>query len=179
MIVLCLILFGCLQLSRIFAAREILEHSAQSAARARAVGFNDFMVYKVSRVATIPNAGLMTTPQVANTSGRDWGSSSVGDLWDYSLTNYETSPQLAVERARIPLFLESVHPGELLAILDYADWETVNHPGILDAQGIMTGSSVSQEFPLRIPFRAAFYADDFVTLRASAWQGAHSELYLQ
>ena len=63
---ICLIFMGLLQISELFAAREILNHAAARGARARAVGFNWFMVEKAVRVAAIPNAGKMVTPAFEN-----------------------------------------------------------------------------------------------------------------
>ena len=57
MLVLCLLFFGLLQVALVFNAREVLHHSAARAARARAVGFNDWMTTKAQRVAAIPNSG--------------------------------------------------------------------------------------------------------------------------
>ena len=56
------IFMGLFQISRLSAAREVLQHAAARAARARTVGFNAWMVPKVVRVAAIPNAGRMTEP---------------------------------------------------------------------------------------------------------------------
>jgi len=44
MMLLCLILFGVVQLVLMFKAREIKQFAADASVRARAVGFNPFMV---------------------------------------------------------------------------------------------------------------------------------------
>ncbi len=61
-----LIFAGLFQVSRIFAAREILYHAANRSTRAKAVGLNSFMTTKAARVASIPNAGRMLLPEFEN-----------------------------------------------------------------------------------------------------------------
>lgn len=71
------LLLGCLWLSRLLVARQLLDHAAARAARAKAVGLNDFMCVKAARVAIIPVAGERLTPK--GISGAD----EVGRLSDY------------------------------------------------------------------------------------------------
>ena len=59
----CLLFFGLLQISQLFAAREVLYHAAARGARAKTVGFNRWMVTKAVRVGAIPNAGRMLVPE--------------------------------------------------------------------------------------------------------------------
>ena len=63
MAILCLVLFGILQVSYIIAARNVVNYSAVATARAASVGLNDFMLHKVSRYICIPAAGPAETPQ--------------------------------------------------------------------------------------------------------------------
>ena len=67
-IIICILLFGLFQLSRLFVAEEILQFAAARGARARAIGMNDFMVYKTIRAATIVNAGKMQQPLLVDGS---------------------------------------------------------------------------------------------------------------
>jgi len=56
--------FLCLfKLSHALTGKILLEHAAMRVARARAVGYNDFMCLKAARIATIPVAGKRETPQ--------------------------------------------------------------------------------------------------------------------
>lgn len=50
------------KLSYMLHGKIMLEHAAMRTARARAVGFNDFMCRKAARVATIPVAGKRLWP---------------------------------------------------------------------------------------------------------------------
>lgn len=133
MLVVCLLLFGMLQLAHAFAASEVLRHAAARAARARAVGFNGWMVTKTLRAAAIPNAGRMLVPagDFSDPSlHRAVATLSSGDLWDWSLRDAAASPRAAVERARIGDYMESVNEERADQILDYEDWDAIDGRGL-------------------------------------------------
>src|SRR5690606_30398007 len=67
---LCLILFGMVQLVMMINATEIIQFSADSAVRSRAVGLNDFMALKSSVIASSPNAGERTAPYARSQRNR-------------------------------------------------------------------------------------------------------------
>ena len=175
---LSLVLFGILQVARLAVARETLDYAAVAAARARIVGFNDFMIYKVARVANIPNAGRMETPDFERNTGGAWGDLRPGTAWDVALRATPGSPQYAIERSRIPLYLSAEHGGMLAAILDYEDWDGlrwfVGRPSDL-----AISMDTRQEVPLRTPFHRAYYAADEVTLEGTAILEDHAALYLE
>jgi hypothetical protein len=85
-----------MQLSRMAQARIMLDHAAARAARAKAVGFNDYMCVKSARVAMIPVSGERIWPE-----GGDWD-----------------------EVARVPVYLESENEARGRAILEYENWRT-------------------------------------------------------
>ena len=51
------IFLALFSLSHILTGKILVQHAAMRVARARAVGFNDFMCEKTARVAVIPVAG--------------------------------------------------------------------------------------------------------------------------
>jgi hypothetical protein len=178
---LCLVLFGLFQVSQGQVAQAVVEHAAVVAARARAVGFNDFMVYKVTRVATIPTAGRMTSP-VPGASSADpdyWGTVRAGAAFEQALQAQPASPQFGIERSRIPLYLGAEHGGDLQAILDYDAWDTVSNPALSDVGPDLVRARVRQQFPLRMPFHRAFYAADALDLSGEARMDSHYSLYLE
>ncbi len=63
--VLCIsaIFLFLLHLSQVAMTRTLVDHAAARAARARTVGFNDFMCLKSARVAVIPVAGERLWPE--------------------------------------------------------------------------------------------------------------------
>lgn len=87
------------QLSRMVATRTLLDHAAARAARAKAVGFNDFMCEKSARVAMIPVAGH-----------RVWPADEAG----FS------------EAARVPIYLTADDWSLANGILDYEYWHTMD-----------------------------------------------------
>lgn len=93
------ILFGLFQLSHLLTARILLDHAAARAARARAVGFNDFMCLKSARVAVIPVAGKMVWPD----DGEPFA-----------------------EASRIPDYLSAENEPLARGILEYERWQTMD-----------------------------------------------------
>lgn len=85
------------RLSWLLTGKVLLEHAAMRVARARAVGFNDYMCRKAARVAVIPVAGRRTWPE--------------GTEFDD-----------AMEYGRVPEYLASEHEAEARGILDYERW---------------------------------------------------------
>ena len=85
------------RLSWLLTGKILLEHAAMRVARARAVGFNDYMCRKAARVAVIPVAGKRTWPEA-------------GEI------------DAAMEESRIAAYLASEHEAEARGILDYARW---------------------------------------------------------
>ena len=151
-----LILFGLLQVSRLTAAREVLDYAASRGLRAKTVGFNRFMVYKTIRVGAIPNAGRLVTPPYTG-----------GPTAEYNL-----------ERSRIPHYLAADNYGQLNAVLDYADWDTIQ-PGVPSDNGDGTlHLTVAQNVPLDDPFHRAYYASNAVELEGESYLDNHYTLYM-
>ena len=90
-----------MQLSRMLQARIMLDHAAARAARAKAVGFNDFMCLKTARVAVIPVAGKR--------------------LWPTD-EKFTTGNELA----RVRTYLESPDAARANGLLDYENWKTLS-----------------------------------------------------
>ena len=182
MFLICLIFFGLFQISQIAAAREILFHAAASGARAKTVGFNRFMVSKSIRVASIPNAGRMTAPEFDNANPalrQMMATLRPGELWDEAVLNSNPSSiQQDLERARIPEYLASRNYGRANSILNYEDWDTIHWSVPHNLFGDLLQVNVSQNYPLRLPFHRAFYANDTVNLTGTSTLESHYPLYL-
>lgn len=183
-VVVCLVFCGLFQISTLFAAKEVLDYSASRAVRAKAVGFNGFMVSKCGRVASIPDAGRMTTPAYTNVDValRDAvGTSTPGGLWDWALRSAPVSAQYEVERVRIPEFLASPTEPTADSVLDYEDWDSirVGVSSVGGPWGTTLRGAVRQEYPLRVPLHRAFYAADDIDLEGTAFVENHYALYLE
>lgn len=186
--VLCLLACGVYQLALVFAAKDVLMHSARAAARAKTVGFNSWMVEKCSRVAAIPNAGLITTPTIVDTPELQplVAALSPGELWDEVLRRVPASEQVGVELARIPEYLGSDYPLQASYILDYADWPAVTTDmpdptpgGAPSPIAPMIDATVSQNFIMRVPMHTAFWAADTILLEGKCTMEAHYDLYIE
>ncbi|MFN2351861.1 MAG: TadE/TadG family type IV pilus assembly protein [Kiritimatiellia bacterium] len=158
--ILCLLLMGLFQLSQLYMAQEIMHYAAGRGARARAVGFNDFMVHKSVRVATIAAAGPMESSMRSD------------------LPTGGPLAQRGIERARIPLYMGADHYGLLRPILDYEDWDTISHSLLEQDDPARVDCRVRQDFPVSTVVFKAFYGDDSVPLRGSAAMDSHYPLYL-
>jgi Flp pilus assembly protein TadG len=154
---ICLILAGLFQLLQLYAAKEILSYACARGARARTVGFNDFMARKSVMAAAIPNAGNMIFPETAG----------------------GPAAQMAMEHARIPIYL-SAEWSRLNGILQYEDWETINYNYTEDSSHLLR-FAVSQDFPLRFfpVFFRAFHGADSVPLNTELYLDNHAALYLE
>ncbi len=175
---LAFVLFGLLQVARLSVARETMDYAAVAAARARTVGFNDFMIQKVVRVANIPNAGRMETPTLVRDTGGAWGDLTPGVAWDTALRATPGSPQYELERSRIPLYLAAENGGQLQAILEYEDWDDLHH-NVGTPADQMIEVRTRQDIPITLPFHRAFYAADEITMKGEATLEDHASLYLE
>jgi len=171
---------GLLQISQLFAAREILHHAAARGARCKTVGFNRWMVTKSVRVASIPNAGRLTTPDFENNDAvlQDMVTSlRPGELWDEVLENAEpSSQQYYLESGRIPDYMFSHNRARAGHVLDYEHWDSIDKTVRDDYDQIRV--TTEQEYPLWVPLRATFYARSNATLRGEAEIENHYSLYL-
>ena len=88
------------------------------------------------------------------------------------------SGQAALERARIPLYLEAEDASQLPAILDYENWDSIEEREVQELSDGTLALEVAQDYPLRFPLHRAFYAGDTVPLRGRAYLDSHYTLYL-
>lgn len=154
--------FALAQFADNLRTRLLVDYAALRAARARAVGFNDYMVLKTARACTIPVAGeCYTTAPQGNTLTRSQRS---GRIADYLATGWET---------------------QAASVLDFEYWRngrtTVNAP---DCRGLLE-VSVEQRRPQF--FSIANFASglpdsaerDDARIRSSASIESHYPDYLQ
>ncbi|MCX6996531.1 MAG: pilus assembly protein [Kiritimatiellaeota bacterium] len=180
-VVLCLLLFGMLQVSHLYMVSEVLDYAATAGARAHSVGFNAFMVEKTIQVAAIPASGRMLNPSMASVAVANpvWGTQRVGWLWDFALRSHPDSRQFNdIERVRIPEYL-GAEWWQRYGYLNYEAWD--NHA--LQAFMFETADSVEArvqlEVPVRFPFHRAFYGADMVPYESKVTMENHYPMYLQ
>ena len=134
------VVFGFLalfRLSHMLTGKILLEHAAMRAARARAVGFNDFMCRKCARVAAIPVCGRRLWPE--------------GDEFDYSM-----------ELARIPIYMATPTPAVARGALEYEGWGrlSVDADSSVDARTRLACEWFDLEGRAAVEDNAAFYLND-------------------
>ncbi len=178
--ILCLLLMALFQLSQLFMAQEILHYAAERGARAKTVGFNDFMVFKTIRIGTIAAAGKLTTPDFAEQTP----SPLVLSLGTNFTTRFPISvnrgpeAQRVFERSRIPLYLGAYEATRLPAILDYEGWLDIRYSYTEQTLPPQLHLSVRQYFPLNIPLHRLFYSGDFILFTGQSTLENHYPLYM-
>lgn len=157
-IMLCLILFGILQVSYLIMSRDVISFSAFASARALTVGMNEEFVERVARVTTIPTAGPMASKGLD--LGQGLGGNTMGDQWDRAVQNSPDSEQFWVEHYLIPYYLGAEDESQLDHILNYYNW--VGSDTEVSTQSSSAGDdeaevTVSQHVPLVFPFAGAYF----------------------
>lgn len=136
-----LALFGLLQVALASGAREVLRHAAARAARAKSVGFNDWMAEKAVRVAAIPVSGRRTVP-ADDWLGEDGGGGAAG-----------------AAASRIPGYLGADNSARASWVLSYEEWERgwpVFSVGTSPLGEGALRASVRMDYPLRMPLAGFF-----------------------
>ena len=145
---LSLVFFCAAQYSDVLRTKLLLGHAAARAARARAVGMNEYMAEKSARVALIPVSGKRLVP-----SGSDIGADAAptyaeraGDAISAALRAPAGSAAEYAELWRVPAYLASRDESYARGILDYELWgRTRIEPG--GGQSPRIRSRVSQLRP--------------------------------
>jgi len=140
MLVILLVFTGAHLISRMVAARTLLDHAAARAARAKAVGFNGFMCEKTALSAMIPVAGERLWPEEP---GFD-------------------------EASRVPIYLAAEDWGVANGILEYEHWHTTDievSPGgglapVVDARVDMSTSDFDMSGRAQVESHFQLYMDD-------------------
>ena len=171
-IMLCLILFGILQISYLVAAKDVISFSAFAGCRAATVGMKEDFVDRVVRVTSIPMAGPMVNNPFAVDAPKAIGEG--GTSWDRALGATPSSGQYWMEQSAIPYYLGSVNGSDQVVFLNYYNW--VNMGTLITSSARFTQDSVevavSQNVPLSFPFARAFYRGNMGTMTRQ--DGTHS-----
>lgn len=191
---ICLIFFGAMQMSQMFAAREILYHAAARGARAKTVGFNRWMVRKAIYVASIPVSGAMLTPQldprdpaIIDAIEASKGSGALIDPWLDIMSGrlVPSSAKYQTERALIPEFMWADNFYRARAVLNYDAWENnlIRH----NISGVPLGQMENPP-PLRItvwmnytnwlPMKSTYYSGDTVRMEGRSTLENHYLVYI-
>ncbi len=124
-----LVFLALFQYAQLFSAKLILTHAAARAARARTVGFNQWMVLKSARVASIPAAGRRLVPPgggIDPAISTALQQNRVGDIWEMALRGNTRSPGAMLERGRVPEYMNTINNPTADQLLDYELWDTLS-----------------------------------------------------
>ena len=116
-LIITFVFFTLFKLSHMLLGKVMLEHAAMRVARARAVGFNDFMCIKAARVAVIPVAGKRLWPTEGFADG--------DEVW------------------RVRTYMESPDPARARGLLEYEGWEKL---GVDPGDGGMSVTTLKNDW---------------------------------
>ena len=153
MFFLCLAFFCVYEYANLLTAHTVVNYAAARAARARTVGFNDFMVTKTVRVATASVAG-----ECRSQDGKG------DDLSTGTLVS------------RMGSYLEAETEGDTRGILDFELWDSDKLGWSADEPG-----GENAELTIHVWQRRPLYDDgkDLREVRGEAGIESHYPLYLQ
>lgn len=182
-IFLCLLFMGLFQLVHVCVSREILYHAAARAARAKTVGFNQWMVQKTMRVAAIPNAGSLSQPVISMVDPAlvtALATLSPGDLWDFAMKSTPQSVTVNTELARIPEYLNSENMPTADNILNYENWNTIVGPTIASSASVVLDPSGPGTFSAKVeqPYKLLISLWGLVTGESSDLQADPGHIHL-
>jgi hypothetical protein len=159
MLLLCLILFGLLQMFSLIVAQMSAEFSTFYTAKSKAVGFADYLVQRNARSSIVASSGNITWPEQHSFS-----------------TPME---QFGVETFRIPEY----NSGRRW--LEYENWRGDNDEGTTVSQSSVSSAGIVRtkvgfrDFPLNFPMRSAFTTSESVDIQGEASLIDYSEVYLR
>ena len=158
MLLLCLILFGLLQLFTLMVAQMTAEFSTFYTAKSRSVGFANYLVQRNSRSSIIAASGNITWPE------------------QHSFNT--PMEQFGIETFRIPEY----NSGRRW--LDYENWRGSNDEGTTvslnssSSSGIVKTKVGFSDFSLNFPMRSAFTTSESVDIQGEVSLIDYSEVYL-
>lgn len=167
MLVICLILFGLLQIFYLSVAQMFADYASFCSARSYSVGFDDYLTIRSAFVASIGASGEILYPE-----GVEYGN---------------PLDQFGAEAQRIPDYItgdrwlnygfQSENPGDEWA------WYNGGGGGVGISHSLSDGmveTNVSYvNYPMNFPMRRAFTYDDKVNITGEARVMNHSQTFLE
>lgn len=170
MLLICMILFGLLQIFYYSAAQMVADYAAFRAARSETVGFNDEKVSIEGKLKAISASGRMRFPfDMTKGTANENATSAVGQFY--------------YERLAIIDYMENRRR------LAYEYWNTnyntsKTHETYLTVKSTSQGNTFTEnavftDYPWIMPFRKAFVTDGQIDIEGTAKMSRHSVQYLE
>ena len=173
MLVLCLILFGLLQIFLLYTTQEVTDYVAFRTARSLSVGFADELIEIEARARAVPVSGSVLTPSHLKAQKNSGYTTS-----QYSQNNGVYDYFYRLKRAVLH-YMEGVR---------YMECEYWNGKNSFKTKLISDFSTDDKQvlsevkfskYPLRLPFSKAFLTDKYLDINSSMELKNHSSSYLE
>ena len=180
---ICMILFGILQVSNLSMNHELLKYASMCGARCATVGLNSIMAEKAVKVALIPVSGKRTSGE---TTQRYPAAIYGKRTFEEALERDPTSTAATTELLSMPLFLDS-QAGYARGVLDYEEWDDqvldvriITHSDSDDS--LITAKVEKREFFNNFPFARWLFGSDEIDFTGDEYEMRmenHAALYLE
>jgi len=173
-LLICLILFGLLQVFLIYTAQEFTDYASFRTARSLSVGFNDTLARVEARTRAIPVSGSVLTPSdLKTTSYLDYFTSST---YKQSDGVYEYYYRL---RRAIRNYMEGYRYMECEYWMGENSYETKLEGKFSRREDKVVSEVKFTNYPLRLPFARAFSSDEVQDISSTVELRNHSKVYLE
>ena len=171
MLVICLILFGLLQVFYVTAAQMITDYSAFRAARSETVGFNEEIVEREGKLKAIAASGRMRFPidMTSESTGSYPFSSAIGQFY------WERLAIIDYMKMRRTLKYEYWHP-EYNVNKNHSTSYTVTSVSQGDT---FTAYAKFLDYPWIMPMRGAFVTEGKLNIEGKSELSRQSTMYLE
>lgn len=173
-LLICLILFGLLQVFLLYTAQEFTDYASFRTARSLSVGFNDSLARVEARTRAIPVSGTVLTPSdLKTTSYLDYFTSST---YKQSDGVYEYYYRL---RRAIRHYMEGYRYMECEYWMGENSYETKLEGKFSRKEDKVISEVKFSNYPLRLPFAGAFSSDRVQDISSTVELKNHSSVYLE
>lgn len=172
-LLVCLVLFGLLQIFLLYTTQEFTDYTAFRSARSLSVGFADELAVLEVHARALPVSGTILTPSELRASEKNLFTTST-----YSQDNSVYDFYYRLRRA-LRHYMEGVR------YMDCEYWRGSNsYSTRLNSSFSKSANSVTSEvtfakYPLRLPFAKAFLSDNRMDITSACELKNHAATYLE
>jgi hypothetical protein len=177
-LLICMILFGLLQVFLLYTAQEFTDYASFRTARSISVGFNDTLARVEARTRAIPVSGKVLTPSDLKASSYEnaFGSGFTSSSYKQSDDVYDYFYRM---RRAIRHYMEGYRYMECEYWLGENSYETRLEAKLVRKSDRVEATVGFENYPLRLPFAKAFVPESVQDLTSTVELKKHSKLYLE